>query len=69
MECILRGGKYDNCVSLSMYVHFTESSGGVLGANLIRGHVVVFDVENGRAGFTESDCDEDRATKEKEERE
>ena len=50
--------------SFSMHVHFTESSGGVLGANLMRGHDVVFDVENGRVGFAESDCDYDRATQE-----
>ena len=47
----------------SMHMHFTESSGGVYGENLMRDHDIVFDVENGRAEFAESDCDYDIATK------
>ena len=51
MHCMERrscDGNDDNYGSFSMHVHFTKSSGGVLGKNLIRGHDVVFDVENGR---------------------
>ena len=51
-----------------MHVHFTESSGGVLGKNIMRDHDVVFDVENGRVGLADSDCDYNRATEGKEER-
>lgn len=38
-------------------LYFTETQGGVLGANAIQGHNVVFDWENGRVGFAESTCD------------
>ena len=38
-----------------------------MGANIMRGHDVVFDVKNGTAGFAESNCNYNRATKEKEE--
>jgi len=34
-----------------------ESSGGVLGANAMMGHDVLFDVENFRIGWAESTCD------------
>lgn len=37
-------------------IYFTESSGGLLGANAMMNHDVVFDW-NGRVGFAESDCD------------
>ena len=37
-------------------VYFTEGNGGVLGANSMRGHDILFDWENGRVGFSESDC-------------
>jgi hypothetical protein len=38
-------------------LYFTETQGGVLGANAMQGHNVVFDWENGRIGFSESTCD------------
>lgn len=38
-------------------LYFTETQGGVLGANAMQGHNVVFDWENGRVGFAESACD------------
>jgi len=34
-----------------------EYGGSVLGANFMMGHDVLFDVDNKRLGFTESDCD------------
>jgi len=36
---------------------YFEKSGGTLGANFMMGHDVLFDVESGRIGFAESDCD------------
>ena len=36
--------------------YFTESRGGVLGANSLQGHDVVFDWDYGRIGFAESTC-------------
>ncbi|EGZ30047.1 hypothetical protein PHYSODRAFT_474645 [Phytophthora sojae] len=36
--------------------HFSERSGGVLGASAMVGFDVIFDVENKRVGFAESDC-------------
>ena len=38
-------------------LYFTETQGGVLGANAMQGHNVVFDWENGRVGFAESSCE------------
>jgi len=38
-------------------IYFSESSGGVLGANAMMGHDVLFDMENGRVGFSESNCE------------
>lgn len=38
-------------------LYFTESKGGVIGANAMQGHDVLFDWENGRVGFAESSCD------------
>jgi hypothetical protein len=38
-------------------IYFTESSGGVIGANAMMGHNVLFDWENGRVGFSDSECD------------
>jgi hypothetical protein len=39
-------------------LHFSESdnSGGVLGANEMLGHDVAFDLDTGRIGWAESDC-------------
>ena len=37
-------------------IYFSESRGGVLGANSMQGHSVLFDWENGRVGFAESTC-------------
>jgi hypothetical protein len=36
--------------------HFSERSGGVLGASTMMGYDVVFDTENKRIGFAESKC-------------
>lgn len=36
--------------------HFSERSGGVLGASTMIGFDVIFDTENKRVGFAESDC-------------
>jgi len=36
--------------------YFTETRGGVLGANALQGHDVVFDWDYGRIGFAESSC-------------
>jgi len=38
-------------------LYFSESAGGVLGANAMMGHDVLFDIENGRLGFAESSCE------------
>lgn len=38
-------------------LYFTETRGGVLGANAMQGHNVVFDWENSRVGFAESTCE------------
>jgi Xylanase inhibitor N-terminal len=40
-------------------LYFTESAGGVIGANAMQGHNVVFDWESGRVGFAESTCEYD----------
>ena len=37
-------------------LYFTETKGGVLGANAMQGHDVVFDYENARIGFAPSNC-------------
>lgn len=46
-------GKEDVYVSR---LYFSESGGGVIGANSMRGHDILFDWENHRVGFSESDC-------------
>lgn len=38
-------------------VYFNEKHGGVLGANFMMGHDVLFDAHRGRVGFAESSCD------------
>jgi len=38
-------------------IYFTESQGGVLGANAMIGHDVLFDWERGRVGFAQSTCE------------
>mmetsp|Transcript_6165 Transcript_6165/g.9468 ORF Transcript_6165/g.9468 Transcript_6165/m.9468 type:complete len:475 (+) Transcript_6165:81-1505(+) len=38
-------------------VFFTEEEGGVLGANFMMGHNILFDAENKRFGFSESTCE------------
>jgi hypothetical protein len=37
-------------------IYFSESHGGVLGANALQGHDISFDWENGRIGISESTC-------------
>ncbi|TYZ53841.1 hypothetical protein PybrP1_004602, partial [[Pythium] brassicae (nom. inval.)] len=43
-------------------VHFSERSGGVLGASTMMGYDVIFDSESKRVGFAESDCDASSAS-------
>ena len=69
MEHRLRGGNNNDCGYFYMHVPFTKSSEGVLGVNQMRVHDIVFDVENSRVGFAESNWDYDRLTEEKEKRE
>lgn len=38
-------------------IYLTESMGGVLGANLLRDHNVVFDYDNHVVGFADGACD------------
>lgn len=40
-------------------IYFSKSSGkgATLGANFMRGHDILFDIENNRIGFAESDCE------------
>lgn len=38
-------------------LYFTEGSGGVLGANFMQGHDVLFDWQEHVIGFARSDCD------------
>lgn len=40
-------------------IYFTEFLGGVIGANAMQGHSILFDWENGRIGFAASTCDHD----------
>ena len=37
-------------------VYLNEMHGGVLGANFMLGHDILFDMDNNRLGFAESDC-------------
>lgn len=45
-----KNGKYCSSVYLS------EPSGGVIGANLMLNHDVIFDVDKKRVGFAQADC-------------
>jgi len=38
-------------------IYFGEGDGGVLGANFMMGHDILFDVDNRRIGFAESSCE------------
>lgn len=38
-------------------IYLTESMGGVLGANVMRDHNIVFDHENHRIGFADGVCE------------
>eukprot|EP00543_Licmophora_paradoxa_P007368 CAMPEP_0202447730 /NCGR_PEP_ID=MMETSP1360-20130828/6492_1 /ASSEMBLY_ACC=CAM_ASM_000848 /TAXON_ID=515479 /ORGANISM="Licmophora paradoxa, Strain CCMP2313" /LENGTH=223 /DNA_ID=CAMNT_0049064949 /DNA_START=13 /DNA_END=684 /DNA_ORIENTATION=+ len=51
MEYSLKNKKYTS------RLYFSEGHGGVLGANFMMGHDILFDVDNSRMGFAESDCD------------
>ena len=44
--------------------HMTENSGGVLGANAMAGHDILFDTEKQRIGIANSDCDYSKLTTE-----
>lgn len=37
-------------------IHFSERSGGVLGANVMMGYDVIFDIQGRRVGFAEANC-------------
>lgn len=41
----------------SSRLYFSEKRGGVLGANFMMGHDILFDAHRGRVGFAESSCD------------
>ena len=43
--------------SYTSRLYFSEGSGGVLGANAMMGHDILFDWENQRVGFAESSCE------------
>lgn len=45
-------------------LYFEEPIGGVLGANFMMGHDILFDIKNHRLGFAESDCDYAHVAKE-----
>jgi len=51
MEYSLKSEKYTS------RIYFNEGRGGVLGANFMMGHDILFDVDNNRLGFSESECD------------
>lgn len=42
---------------MNIYFNKKKNKGGVLGANFMRGHDVLFDVENSRIGFAQSNCE------------
>lgn len=44
-------------VRTGVRIYLTESMGGVLGANVMRDHNVVFDYDNHLVGFAEGICD------------
>jgi len=46
----LGGGKY------AFRIYLTEGSGAVLGANVMNGHNVIFDIDGKRVGFVRSTC-------------
>ena len=39
-----------------MRLYLTEGSGGVIGANMMIGHNIIFDVDKHRIGFSKSEC-------------
>lgn len=44
-------------VTTTFRIYLTESMGGVLGANVMRDHNVVFDYDNHLVGFAKGVCD------------
>lgn len=48
---------YDHHHRSDVRIYLTESMGGVLGANVMRDHNVVFDYDNHVVGFAEGVCD------------
>lgn len=56
METTKSGSKY------ASRLYINEHGGTVLGGNFMMGHDIVFDMENNRVGFAESDCDYNRVT-------
>ena len=51
--------KYKNNTQHPTNKHTTQRSGGVLGANFMQGHDILFDWENNRVGFAPSNCNYD----------
>jgi len=49
----------DGGYNYRLLVHATDPSGGVLGANALRDHMVTFDDARSRVGFKQADCAED----------
>ncbi|KAL3936942.1 MAG: hypothetical protein SGBAC_007843 [Bacillariaceae sp.] len=57
--------------TMKMYasrLYFTETSGGVLGANAMQGYNVLFDWQHHRIGFSQSSCAYDLVEKEEQEK-
>lgn len=42
---------------IAIFFNKRKNKGGVLGANFMKGHDVLFDIDNTRIGFAESDCE------------
>lgn len=47
----------NTATSYAFRIYLTEGSGTVLGANFMNDHNVIFDIDGGRIGFAESNCD------------
>ena len=47
----------DGTYTARIYLDRDDSAGNILGSNAMMGHNVLFDIDAGRVGFAESDCD------------
>lgn len=47
----------DNTYTSRIYLDREDALGNVLGANSMMGHDILFDLDNNRIGFSESECD------------